>query len=123
MKTGNFQVFKPRNQRFLGPENQQRFSRLQKSLNMVKRSKIDIVIDILNTITESKGRIKPTHLMYRSNLSHIQMKRYLSELLEKELVEEEEERKKKKRIRITKKGRDFLAEILRMKEFQKTFGL
>jgi len=88
---------------------------------MVKRSRIDIIIDILKCISE-RGGIKPTHLMYKSNLSHIQMKRYLSKLEEKGLVQEDVE-KSKRRIVITKKGRDFLTEILRMKEFQNTFGL
>ena len=88
---------------------------------MVKRSKIDIIIDILNCINE-KGIIKPTHLMYKSNLSHIQMRNYLSELMKKKLVEEQLNNEKK-HIIITKKGRGFLVEILRMKEFQNTFGL
>lgn len=88
---------------------------------MVKRSKIDIIIDILNCINE-KGSIKPTHLMYKSNLSHIQMKNYVFELVKKELIEEQFN-DKKKQIIITKKGRGFLVEISRMKEFQETFGL
>lgn len=88
---------------------------------MVKRSKIGIIIDILNCINE-KSKIKPTHLMYRSNLSHIQMKKYLSELIEKGFIKEEEE-KNKKLIIITKKGQNFLSEIIRMKAFQETFGL
>ncbi len=88
---------------------------------MVKRSKIDIIIDILNCINE-KGKIKPTHLMYRSNLSHVQMKSYLSELTEKKLIEEQQNKDKKELV-ILKKGKEFLVEIMRMKEFQNTFGL
>lgn len=88
---------------------------------MAKRSKIDIIVDMLKCINE-RGEIKPTHLMYKSNLSHIQMKHYLAELQKKSIVEEREEEGKKK-IAITKKGRNFLAEILRMREFQETFGL
>ncbi len=90
---------------------------------MAKRSKIDIIIDILKAINEKGGKIKPTHLMYKSNLSHTQMKRYLSELEEKGLIEEIEEKKDKKKISITDKGRNFLTQSLRMKEFQETFGL
>ncbi len=83
---------------------------------------MDIIVDILNCINE-KGNIKPTHLMYKSNLSHIQMKNYLLELIKKELIEEQINNDKKKQIIITKKGRNFLVEILRMREFQETFGL
>ncbi|MEK6820345.1 MAG: winged helix-turn-helix domain-containing protein [Nanoarchaeota archaeon] len=88
---------------------------------MAKRSKIDIIIDILNCINE-KGKIKPTHLMYKSNLSHIQMKGYLSKLTEKGMIEEYSD-KDKKLIGLTKRGASFLNEISRMKEFQETFGL
>lgn len=89
---------------------------------MVKRSKIEIVVDMLQSIVEKGGKIKPTHLMYKGNLSHIQMKKYLEELIKKGLIEEQEEENKKS-ILITKKGRGFLEEILRMKAFQDTFGL
>jgi len=88
---------------------------------MAKRSKIDIIIDMLNCINE-KGEIKPTHLMYKSNLSHTQMKNYINEMIKKELIKEENEENKKK-ILMTEKGQKFLIESLRMKEFQRTFGL
>ncbi len=87
-----------------------------------KRSKIDIIGDILSCINEKGGKIKPTHLMYKSNLSHIQMKGYLSELGKKGLIGEETEEGKKKII-ITKKGRDFMTQLKQMKEFQETFGI
>jgi len=88
---------------------------------MAKRSKLDIIVDMLNCINQKGGMIKPTHLMYKSNLSHMQMKKYIMELTEKELIKEI--REKKKKIAITEKGKKFLSEILRMKEFQRTFGL
>ena len=92
-----------------------------------KRNKIEIVNDILNSI-QQKGEIKPTHLMYKSNLSHKLLNGYLEELLQKELVIlEEEPVKKKKRpmkvVKITDKGLSFLAEFRRMREFTDAFGL
>jgi predicted transcriptional regulator len=87
-----------------------------------KRSKIDIILDILRVIREKNNKIKPTHLMYKSNLSHIQMKNYLNEMIKKGLINEIFE-KNKKQIIITKKGKAFLSQLLQMKEFQKTFGL
>jgi predicted transcriptional regulator len=87
-----------------------------------KRTRVDIIADMLRCISERNGSIKPTHLMYKSNLSYIQMKEYLGEMKSKGLVTENIE-KEKKCINITKKGREFLSSILQMKEFQKTFGL
>jgi len=89
---------------------------------MAKRSKVEIIFDILKTINEKEGRIKPTHLMYKSNLSHIQMKGYISELTEKNLIQEEIN-ESKKMIMITKKGRDLLVKLYQMREFQNTFGI
>lgn len=81
-----------------------------------KRNKTDIISDMLLTIRE-RGRIKPTHLMYKANLSHKQMKGYLDELEKNKMIKKEE------RIEITKKGREFLDKYSQLKEFEKTFGI
>ena len=94
----------------------------------VRRSRLELIFDILLAIQNKGGKIKPTHLMYKSNLSHKLLNGYLEELLQKELVIlEEEPVKKKKRpmkvVRITDKGLSFLAEFRRMREFTDAFGL
>ncbi len=94
-----------------------------------RRSRLELIFDILIAIQNRGGRIKPTHLMYKSNLSHKLLNNYLEELLEKGLVTVEEEivnRKKKqpvKTIVITEKGLNFLEEFRRMREFTDAFGL
>jgi predicted transcriptional regulator len=90
--------------------------------NQDRRGRIDIIGDILSCIIEKGNKIKPTPLMYKSNLAHNQMKHYLAELLDKGFIEEINE-KGKKMIKTTKKGQDFLSKLSQMKEFQKTFGL
>ena len=87
-----------------------------------KRARLDIITDMLATLQQSGGRIKPTHLMYKSNLSHVQMTSYLEELLQKEFV-----KKVKKNeydyVIMTDKGYEFFEKLKQMREFEKTFGI
>ncbi|HLD98553.1 MAG TPA: winged helix-turn-helix domain-containing protein, partial [Candidatus Nanoarchaeia archaeon] len=46
---------------------------------MKKRNKLEIIRDILNVIRSRNGKIKPTHILYKSNLSHQMMEEYLAE--------------------------------------------
>jgi len=51
-----------------------------------KRTRIDIIGDMLSSILGKGGEIKPTHLMYKSNMSHTQMRLYLDDLIVKDFV-------------------------------------
>jgi len=86
-----------------------------------KRDKIDIVNDMLEAIRNSRGKIKPTHLLYKSNMAHTKMKIYINELKDKGMVDEIFE-KKRKFFTITEKGLNFIEDYRRMKEFANVFG-
>jgi len=83
---------------------------------------MEIVYDMLAIINEKKGRIKPTHLMYKANLSHKQMGGYIKELIKSELITKSLE-KEKNMILLTKKGQEFIQKYAKLKEFESTFGL
>ena len=87
-----------------------------------KRTKIDIIEDMLSSILNKGGRIKPTHLMYKSNMSHGQMKTYLDDLLEKDFVKKVKDGNYDYVI-ITDKGNEFVQKLKQMREFEKAFGL
>ncbi|PIN75012.1 hypothetical protein COV18_04605 [Candidatus Woesearchaeota archaeon CG10_big_fil_rev_8_21_14_0_10_37_12] len=88
----------------------------------MKRSKLDIVYDMLRAMEDKGGRIIPTHLLYKSNLSHQRMKLYLKELEDKNMIVEVEV-KGKKMFELTDGGRKFLQNFKQMKEFTEAFGL
>jgi predicted transcriptional regulator len=87
-----------------------------------RRSRLEIIYDLLNSIREKGGAIKPTHLLYKSNLSHKKMTEYTSELMEKGFMEERE-KEGKKIYALTDKGLEYVNEFQRMKRFSESFGL
>jgi predicted transcriptional regulator len=85
------------------------------------RSKGRIFADILRAVKQD-GSAKPTHILYKANLSHDRLTKYLtlledSELLTKTVVDDKAE------YSITTKGEQFLMEFRRMEQFADAFGL
>jgi len=91
-----------------------------------RRSRTEIISDILALIQKKGTKVKPTHILYGANLSHDRLKKYLEELEEKGFLEQYSETKKKKTknfYRLTEKGFNFLSELRRMKEIEEAFGI
>ncbi len=87
-----------------------------------RRDRITIIYDILTAISNKNGRIKPTHLLYKSNLSHISMKKYIEELKTKKLIDEETV-KDHLFYKLTDEGIKFLNDYKKIREFTESFGL
>ena len=87
-----------------------------------RRTKIEIVHDILKSIQNKGGEIKPTHLLYKSNLSHKKMMEYIEDLLSKEMISEIN-CEGNKLYGITNKGLQYLVEFKQIQKFSNAFGI
>jgi predicted transcriptional regulator len=86
-----------------------------------KRERMEVIRDILDSIRDNKN-IKPTRLLYASNLSPQMFKEYINELMVKGFIKLEIE-EDKKTFSLTKKGNEFLEEYRVIERFIDNFGL
>lgn len=87
-----------------------------------KRERLEVIRDILRAIQKTRT-IKPTRLLYSSNLSPQMFKEYINELIEKKFIQFEITEDEKKIFSLTKKGYDFLQEYKVIENFVNNFGL
>ena len=88
-----------------------------------KRGRLEIIHDILLAIREKRGKIKPTHILFKSNLSHQMMTEYLSDLISRGFIIEKLDKKKKKFYDLTDKGLNYLRDYQTIKAFVDSYGL
>lgn len=88
-----------------------------------KRTKLEVIRDILEVIKNKNGRIKPTHILYKSNLSYQMMGEYIDELKERGLVVEENLKNGQRTYSLTEKGFKFLEQYSMIADFTASFGL
>jgi predicted transcriptional regulator len=87
-----------------------------------KRNRLEVIKDILEVVRNKSGRIKPTHILYKSNLSYQMMEEYLAELITKGFIKEGK-RENGKTYFITEKGLNYLQQYRMISEFTTSFGL
>jgi len=87
-----------------------------------KRERMEVIKDILKAIRENR-QIKPTRLLYASNLSPQMFKGYINELIGKNFIKLDVDEKEKKTFSLAKKGNDFLEEYRVIESFIENFGL
>lgn len=69
------------------------------------------------------GNVRPTHILYKSNLSHQMLKEYLAELIAKKLIAETSDKKGNKTYTITDKGFGYLKDFTIVESFIESYGL
>jgi predicted transcriptional regulator len=87
-----------------------------------KRERLDIIKDILSSIRNNRN-IKPTRLLYSSNLSPQMFKDYINELITKGFITLDIDKNEKKTFSLTPKGNNFLEEYRLIERFVENFGL
>ena len=87
-----------------------------------RRTKYEIIYDILEVLQRKGGSVKPTHVLYGGNLSYDRLKKYMAELEESGLIEKVSH-EGRTRYRLTEKGYKFLAEYKKVKELTGAFGI
>jgi predicted transcriptional regulator len=87
-----------------------------------KRERLEVIKDILLAIRENRT-IKPTRLLYASNLSPQMFKDYINELITKRFIKLDIDENEKKTFSLTKKGNEFLEEYRIIENFVENFGL
>ena len=88
-----------------------------------KRDRLEIIKDILEILRDKGEKVKPTHIMYKANLSHVMLKEYTQELVSKKLIEEKQTKKGKKRFVLTQKGFSYLKDYSIIRGFVDSYGL
>ena len=86
-----------------------------------QRSVLRINLDILNAIRD-EGDAKPTHILYKANLSHERLVRYLDDLTSKGLIGVKQDGENRT-YSLTPKGVSFIIEMRRAESFVQGFGL
>lgn len=88
----------------------------------MKRTKLEIIKDILNVIRENNNSIKITPLIRRSNLSTYNFTIYFNDLIKKRLIVEKLE-KNGKFISLNENGFKYLEKYKNIMEFIEEFDL
>ena len=88
-----------------------------------KRERLEIILDILKAIKEREINVRPTHILYKSNLSHKMLTEYLSELREKRFASDVKDGKGKMTYSLTEKGFSFIKEFSMIRAFMESYDL
>ena len=81
---------------------------------MTRRSRTEVIIDIL---TEAQNGANKTRIMYHANLNFLRFNYYLSEMLDKGLLEESNNDNGRVVYKATESGKALLETLLKAQQF------
>jgi len=87
-----------------------------------KRDRLQVIYDILKAIQDKNGKIRPTHILYKANLSSQMLTEYINDLIKRGFIVENEE-KRGRTYSLTKKGFDYVSRYKFIIDFVDSFGL
>ena len=79
---------------------------LDSSAGQVRRSPMEMICDVLGVL--SNGPTKPTHILYKANMSWKVLTTFLDYLLRQGLIERDDQGGKRSLYKLTNKGRSIL---------------
>lgn len=88
-----------------------------------KRERLEIIRDILLAIKDKGSEVRPTHILYKSNLSSDMLKQYLSELIDNGFIKEDMDKKGNRLYSLCPKGFDYLKDYSVIRNFMESYGL
>ena len=88
-----------------------------------KRSQLEIIYSILKVIQDNQNHARPTKILYKSNLSHKMLAKYINELIKKGFLTEEKDNANRKFYSLTTKGFKFIEDYNKIKSFMESYGL
>lgn len=88
-----------------------------------KRNQLEIIRDVLLSIQQKDGQAKPTHILYKSNLSSDMLKQYLQNLIEKKFITMKKDKKGNKFYSLNEKGFNYIKDYKTIKGFMESYGL
>ena len=77
---------------------------LEKKNRVRRRSHLETKYDILRAIQSEGEIVRPTHVMYKANLSWKEMRKYLKELEDQSLIKSSQNQHDQRKIALTPKG-------------------
>jgi predicted transcriptional regulator len=87
-----------------------------------RRTRADILFDILRIIQQNQGKTKTTRILYGANLSYARLKKHLDYLIQNQFIEKKEIDRSVYFV-LTEKGLNFIQEFRKVKRFSEAFGI